>query len=253
MAKSFKQLSGDAAPSAKRTSEKDLLDFLEQDWLSTPAAANATTNSAQVKPTSESASGSLPEETDGRESSIDNISNTSNISNKHNTSNAGNTSNTNKPNAAVPDTARTSQEEVGGEGRKKLRKPGLVASKPVSPASQAGSTSNISATPVTRVTDVTSEHQEAIITGSYNASAAAGGVEDADVRQTFVLGSRYLEGLKNFVHTQRTMGQYDFTQKQALHQALDLLFATTQIEERPLQIRQKEEVRRQQIRKGKLK
>ncbi|MBO3273265.1 hypothetical protein [Hymenobacter defluvii] len=71
-----------------------------------------------------------------------------------------------------------------------------------------------------------------------------------DVRQTFVISQQYLDRLKDFVHTKRSNGQYEYTQKQALHDALDRLFAGTTIEERPAHIRQQEEKRKQQIRRG---
>ena len=74
--------------------------------------------------------------------------------------------------------------------------------------------------------------------------------EEADVRQTFVLGQRYLDRLKDYVHTRRMQGQYEYTQKQALHDALDKLFEGVDITERPAHIRQQEESRKQRIRRG---
>lgn len=74
--------------------------------------------------------------------------------------------------------------------------------------------------------------------------------EDADVRQTFIVGEQYLNRLKDFVHTKRMSGQYEYTQKQALHEALDRLFEGATIEERPAHIRQQEEARKQRIRRG---
>lgn len=212
MAKSFKQLPSDAAQPVKRTSEKDLLDFLEQDWLTVPTPANAVLAAPEEKADRTGhVTGKVTSETDNTGV----INNMSNINNTDNTSTPANSSLLPEP-ATQPVTS--------------LRKP---AAKKVLPK-EASNTS---------ITDVTQEHYATIVTDEH----------DVDARQTFVLGLRYLEGLKNYVHTQRMNGQYDFTQKQALHQALDLLFATAQIQERPLQIRQKEEVRRQQIRKGKLK
>jgi hypothetical protein len=74
--------------------------------------------------------------------------------------------------------------------------------------------------------------------------------EDIDVRQTFIIGQQYLNRLKDFVHTKRMSGQYEYTQKQALHDALDRLFEGAVIEERPTHIRQQEETRKQRIRRG---
>ena len=74
--------------------------------------------------------------------------------------------------------------------------------------------------------------------------------EEVDVRQTFIIGEQYLNRLKDFVHTKRVAGQYEYTQKQALHEALDRLFEGATIEERPAHIRQQEEARKQRIRRG---
>ncbi|UOQ69162.1 hypothetical protein [Hymenobacter volaticus] len=160
MAKSFKTL----APKPevpKRTSEKDILDFLEQDLLPEPTPKEST-----------------PEPHPG---------NTSNIIDKtveSNTSNTTNTSNT----------------------KRKL------------------------VTPVIGVTEVTPE--------------------EVDVRQTFIIGQQYLDKLKDYVHTKRMSGQYEYTQKQALHDALERLFEGSTIEARPAHIRQQEETRKQRIRRG---
>ncbi|MBX0293193.1 hypothetical protein K3G63_22300 [Hymenobacter sp. HSC-4F20] len=70
------------------------------------------------------------------------------------------------------------------------------------------------------------------------------------MRQTFIIGQQYLEQLKDYVHTRRVAGQYEYTQKQALHEALELLFASATIEARPAHIREQEESRRQRIRRG---
>jgi predicted ribosome quality control (RQC) complex YloA/Tae2 family protein len=74
--------------------------------------------------------------------------------------------------------------------------------------------------------------------------------EDIDVRQTFIVGQHYLDRLKDYVHTKRMSGQYEYTQKQALHDALDKLFEGATIESRPAHIRQQEETRKQRIRRG---
>lgn len=74
--------------------------------------------------------------------------------------------------------------------------------------------------------------------------------EAHDVRQTFVLGQDYLDRLRDYVHTRRAQGQYEYTQKQALHEALDKLFDGFALQERPARIRQQEEERKQRIRRG---
>lgn len=222
MAKSFKQLSTDVTQSVKPTSEKDILDFLEQDWLipAVPVEQKITVESNNT----------------GKKGAFNRQKQVGNKSNSSNISNPGNTSNISNSTIEVPSQVPTTVKRRGTTLREVDLKENTPHSTRKAPAAKTSKniTSVVDDTEVNNVTDVTPEH-------------------DVDVRQTFVLGQQYLEGLKNYVHTKRMSGQYDFTQKQALHQALDLLFATAQIEERPLQIRQKEEVRRQQIRKGKLK
>ena len=105
--------------------------------------------------------------------------------------------------------------------------------------SSTGNNSNISNTSSIRVNTVTE------VTNVTESEAF-----DKDVRQTFVLGQQYLDRLKDYVHTRRMQGQYEYTQKQALHDALDKLFKDFEIEARPLHIRQQEESRKQRIRKG---
>ena len=50
-------------------------------------------------------------------------------------------------------------------------------------------------------------------------------VASAGVRQTFVLSRGHLEQLRDYVHARRVQGEYTYSQKQALQEALDLLFA----------------------------
>lgn len=227
MAKSFKQFSSDTIQPVKRTSEKDLLDFLEQDRLITPppAIASETPVSHSDKVVDSQQVKTLVSGADKRGAP------------ESNTSNINNTANTGGDNDPTVEIVSLNSAPAGKAAKLSRREANQVnrvtkASSPESgePAVEVTSVNNVR--DVTDVTDVIKEY-------------------DVDVRQTFVLSQQYLEKLKNFVHTQRMNGQYDFTQKQALHQALDLLFDNARIEERPLQIRQKEEVRRQQIRKGK--
>ncbi|HLR01103.1 MAG TPA: hypothetical protein VK102_12100 [Sphingobacterium sp.] len=61
-----------------------------------------------------------------------------------------------------------------------------------------------------------------------------GNTGNKDTRQTFILSVKSLEKLKDFVHYRRLQGQTNYTQKQALQEALRLLFETVpQLPERP--------------------
>ena len=87
------------------------------------------------------------------------------------------------------------------------------------------------------------------------APAATVAVETADatdgVRQTFVLGRGHLERLRDYVHARRSQGDYTYSQKQALQDALDLLFAAGDpVAPRPSQTREQEQQRRQRIQRG---
>jgi hypothetical protein len=73
-----------------------------------------------------------------------------------------------------------------------------------------------------------------------------------DVRQTFVIGSDYLEKTKNYVHLQRINGSYEYSQKNAIHDALDLLFKDLNIPDRPQKLKDKEKSRAQRIKNGKI-
>lgn len=73
------------------------------------------------------------------------------------------------------------------------------------------------------------------------------------VRQTFVLGRDYLEQLRDYVHARRSQGDYAYSQRQALQEALDLLFAgTLPVPPRPAQVRAQEQAQRQRIRRDRL-
>jgi hypothetical protein len=75
--------------------------------------------------------------------------------------------------------------------------------------------------------------------------------EDRDLRQTFVVSSRQLEQLRDHVHARRAKGDYEYSQKQALQEALALLFASVpQAAPRPSQTRELEQQRRERIRRG---
>ena len=79
------------------------------------------------------------------------------------------------------------------------------------------------------------------------ASAASDGV-----RQTFVLGRGHLEQLRDYVHARRAQGEYTYSQKQALQEALDLLFAgSPPVAQRPEQTRLLEQQQQERIKRGK--
>jgi len=71
------------------------------------------------------------------------------------------------------------------------------------------------------------------------------------VRQTFIIGIEYLDRMKDLVYTKRRGGEFEYSQKDAIHNALDLLFEKSKIIARPEEIRLKEEKRNQKIRDGK--
>lgn len=76
--------------------------------------------------------------------------------------------------------------------------------------------------------------------------------EERDQRQTFVVSSTQLEQLRDFVHARRAQGNYEYSQKQALREALALLFASgPQVAPRPSQTRELEQRRSERIRRGK--
>ncbi len=53
-------------------------------------------------------------------------------------------------------------------------------------------------------------------------------------RQTFLISEYHLEKLRDFIHTKKLREDYNYTQKQALENALDLLFNSVEnIESRP--------------------
>ena len=75
--------------------------------------------------------------------------------------------------------------------------------------------------------------------------------EERDLRQTFVVSSGQLEQLRDYVHARRATGDYEYSQKQALQEALSLLFASVpQAPPRPNQTRELEQRRSERIRRG---
>ncbi|MGI4736587.1 MAG: hypothetical protein ACRYG7_15535 [Janthinobacterium lividum] len=83
------------------------------------------------------------------------------------------------------------------------------------------------------------------------AEALDPGAAPDGVRQTFVLSRGHLEQLRDYVHARRAQGEYTYSQKQALQEALDLLFAAgSPVAPRPAQTREQEQQRRQRIQRG---
>lgn len=71
------------------------------------------------------------------------------------------------------------------------------------------------------------------------------------VRQTFVLSRGHLEQLRDYVHARRVQGEYTYSQKQALQEGLDLLFASSPpVPQRPEQTRQLEQQQQERIKRG---
>jgi hypothetical protein len=73
-----------------------------------------------------------------------------------------------------------------------------------------------------------------------------------DIRQTFVIREDYLEKLKDFVHLKRVTEDSYYTQKEAMQEALDMLFESVdEIPGRPEKIKEREQERASRIRRGK--
>ncbi len=72
-----------------------------------------------------------------------------------------------------------------------------------------------------------------------------------DVRQTLILSKSHFEQLRDLVHARRTAGDYAYSQKQAVREALNLLFAANGIAApRSDEARERERQHRELIRKG---
>ncbi|GAB3306741.1 hypothetical protein ACFQT0_26405 [Hymenobacter humi] len=110
-------------------------------------------------------------------------------------------------------------------------------------ASNIGNTSNTRNTSNTPTVTIEAAGLEP---GPASPAAPADGV-----RQTFVVSRGHLEQLRDYVHARRTQGEYTYSQKQALQEALDLLFAgAAPAPPRPAQARAQEQQRRQRIQQG---
>lgn len=79
-------------------------------------------------------------------------------------------------------------------------------------------------------------------------------VEDSipeDIRQTFIIREDYLEKLKDYVHMIRISEDSYYTQKDAMHEALDMLFESAgEIPNRPEKLKQREKDRAQRIKRA---
>ena len=110
----------------------------------------------------------------------------------------------------------------------------------------------------TKNTDNTRKTEKSVNTGNSNNTSNTNAkpvgplpVEERDLRQTFVVSSAQLEQLRDYVHARRAQGDYEYSQKQALQEALSLLFASVpQAPPRPSQTRELEQRRRERIRRG---
>lgn len=126
--------------------------------------------------------------------------------------------------------------------REPLKKP----AEPLETTSITGNTSNISNTG--NIGNITKKAP--VATAPVAADATPSTAPDG-VRQTFVLSRGHLEQLRDYVHARRVQGDYSYSQKQALQEALDLLFAgTAPVPPRPAQAREQEQQRRQRIQRG---
>jgi hypothetical protein len=72
-----------------------------------------------------------------------------------------------------------------------------------------------------------------------------------NVRQTFVLEESYLERIRDYVHARRSQGDYQYSQKQLLEEALDLRLASQNpAPPRPAELREQEQQLRVRIQQG---
>lgn len=124
--------------------------------------------------------------------------------------------------------------------------------KPVDKSVAANSKSNTVNTDNTVNIGNTSKTKRVVKPAVSTAPAVVEAGDAADgVRQTFVLSRGHLEQLRDYVHARRSRGDYTYSQKQALQEGLDLLFATgAPAAPRPAQTREQEQQRRERIQRG---
>jgi hypothetical protein len=124
------------------------------------------------------------------------------------------------------------------------------ASKPAGKqeGNEVGNTNNTDNTKKTKKPVNTSNSDN---TGNTTSPVELPAAEERDLRQTFVVSSTQLEQLRDYVHARRAQGNYEYSQKQALQEALSMLFASVpQAPPRPSQTRELEQRRRDRIRRG---
>ncbi len=126
------------------------------------------------------------------------------------------------------------------------REPVKKPAEPLETTSITGNTGNIS-----NIGNTSNITKKVPVVAAPVAVAATPSTAPDGVRQTFVLSRGHLEQLRDYVHARRVQGDYTYSQKQALQEALDLLFAgAAPAPPRPAQAREQEQQRRQRIQQG---
>ena len=121
--------------------------------------------------------------------------------------------------------------------------------KPTGSQNKARNTSNTSNIDNNSNTGNTSKVQN--VTAEPVIEPAAVNAASEGVRQTFVLSRGHLEQLRDYVHDRRVRGEYTYSQKQALQEALDLLFAgSPPVAQRPQETRILEQQQQERIKRG---
>jgi hypothetical protein len=80
------------------------------------------------------------------------------------------------------------------------------------------------------ILDLTIEEKEHNIT-SVTSITPSNKLKNGDLRRTFIITVSNFEGLKKYVHSRRINGDTEYTQKNALSDALELLFKSNTITE----------------------
>ena len=121
--------------------------------------------------------------------------------------------------------------------------------KPTGSQNKARNTSNTNNISNSSNTDNTAKTQN--VTAEPVIEPAAVSAASEGVRQTFVLSRGHLEQLRDYVHDRRVRGEYTYSQKQALQEALDLLFAgSPPVAQRPQETRILEQQQQERIKRG---
>lgn len=106
------------------------------------------------------------------------------------------------------------------------------------------------------ILDLTIEEKNNYVTGVTSITTSKNDINkdsSKDLRQTFIVCESSFERLKNYVHTRRVNGEYDYSQKNALEDAFALLFQTIDIIERPESVIRKEKHRSEVLRSSRVK